>query len=98
MNIPKGPNMKIDGIDGLHAHLRELFRSKERTDYKNLSEDAKKMFESRIIEAAKKKPVGSSFTTSEKERLLHGLWKEKNEGHISEEDRKDFKKLIDSFE
>ena len=54
MKIPKGPNMKIDGIDGLHAHLRELFRSKERTDYKNLSEEAKKMFESRIIEAAKK--------------------------------------------
>lgn len=98
MNIPKGSNMKINGPGGLRSNLGEVFKRKEGTEYKNISDTEKKLFEKKLVDAAKKKSVGSSFTAREKENLARSLWKDKKDGTITEEDRKDFKKIIDNLE
>lgn len=98
MNIPKGSNMKINGPGGLHSNLDEMYKRKEGTEYKNISDSEKKLFEKKLTDVAKKKPTGSSFTAREKENLARSLWKDKQDGTITEEDRKDFKKIVDGLE
>lgn len=58
----------------------------------------KNYLKKKVIDMAKKKPVGSSFSSTEKEKLARSIWKDKLDGTITEEDRKDFKKIVDGLE